>query len=651
MKDMEFAYYNSRVAKKAPGLGKRDLLRESINEAKKHRMPVIAYCQIQYDSSSSRAHPEWRMKDAGGKDIGGRLCYRSGYLEFIKQVAAEMMEYEIEGFHFDMLDFGFGPPHGCWCNICRKDFRRKYGIDMPDGVTWDNAWDQMLQFRCDSNTDFCRQLQSSVKAKRPDVAVDFNYHGYPPFNWVEGQEPVRHANNGDFVTAEGLPFKFGHYNPSLLALFMKGARDDRLVQGVTSRSVFDYHDFTVRPTADLKWEVFTYLAHGCQCTVVDKANYEGTCDPAVYDRLGRIFEEALQKRELFGHRPVQEVGLYYSARTRDWFARDDTPKYMQAVWGAHKALVQSHITLGFVMDESVSLERLREFPVIYIPHAAILIERETELFRQYVAGGGNLLITGLTGTYDKFGQFVTASPLASLIGAKLARIQADHPDNYIRLPGQLAEGQGKFLLDGIPADWPILTWGPLAVHEPTGATPFGELLVAHRTPKNIWDWRMSPDKVVGPAVLVNRIGKGAVVTVPCALDAAYAGDYRVPEHRKLIRNVIRHLNPRPPIQVDAPLNVEIAVSRNDADRRLHVHLISFTGPPTSADVAFSKGSRVLPPLMEEELPYRASIRVAREFRNATVSEPNASIFAQGRTIILETSNCHTVVTIVMRESA
>ena len=110
MKDHDFAYYPSRVARPCPNLGGRDLLRECLDEATPHDLTLIAYCQVQYDTSSWRAHPEWRMRDSDGRDIPGRLCYRSGYLGFVQACAAEMMEYEIAGFHFDMLDFGFAPP-------------------------------------------------------------------------------------------------------------------------------------------------------------------------------------------------------------------------------------------------------------------------------------------------------------------------------------------------------------------------------------------------------------------------------------------------------------------------------------------------------------------------------------------------------------
>ena len=651
MKDMKFAYYNSRVARKAPGLADRDLLRECLAEATKHGMPVVAYCQIQYDTSSWDAHPEWRMKDSGASEIGGRLCYRSGYLEFIQQVAAEMMEYEIAGFHFDMLDFGFGPPYGCWCDVCRREFREEHGIDMPPGVTWDDAWDKMFQFRADSNTRFCRKLQAFVKSKRPDVAVDFNYHGSTPFSWETGQRPVQHAANGDFVTAEGLPFVLGHYNPSLLALFMKAARPDGLVQGVTSRSVYDYHDFTVRPTADLKWEVFCYLSHNAQCTIVDKANYDGTSDPLVYERLGSIFAEARQKRAYFGHPPIQEVGLYFSSRTREWFAREDSVKYYRAFWGAHKALTQAHVTMGLIMDESVSLERLRQFPVVYLAGVAILSAQEVDLLEQYVSGGGNLLVTGLTGLYDQRGALQKQAALQPLTGGRVAGCQLDYPDNYVRLPASLADGGAAWLLEGIRPDWPMLTWGPIVLWEATTAEAFGELLVAHRTEDNPWSHRMSADRVVGPAVLVNRHGKGTVITVGCSPDAAYADNYRMPEHRRLLSNLVRRLHPEPEVSVEAPPNVEIVVTQDQARPRLLVHLLSFFGPPTAAEVAFANGRRVLPPLMEEELPYRARVRVKRPLANVRTSEPSATLSVEGQTIELTTDRCHTVLEIDLSGSA
>ncbi len=646
MKDQNFAYYDSKLARKCPNLGQRDLLRECVESAANYQIPIVAYCQIQYDTAAWETHPDWRMKDADGRDIHDRLCYNSGYLEYNRRIAAEMLKYGISGFHFDMLDFGFSPPVGCWCDHCQNAFEKEYGTHLPPKITWDSDWDKMLQFRCDSNARFCQQLTSFVHETNPAASVDFNYHGYPPFSWYPGENPVQQARNGDFVTAEGLPWVFGNYNPSLLSLFMAAAREGGPIQGVTSRSVFNYHDFSIRPIADLKWEVFTYLAHGAQCTIVDKANYDGSLDPVVYERIGEIFGEARKKREYFGQAPVQEVGLFYSARSRDWYGREDTERYMAAFLGAHKALVQAHVPLGMLMDESVTVGRLNEFPIVYLPNAAILNPSQVTLLTDYVERGGNLIATGLAGLADKYGK-IAGSELAKLLGVRFVECQAEYPDNYIRLPGSLAGGPGGFLLNNIPSDWPMLTWGPIAIYEAERAQAFGELIIAVRSKDNSWSKHMSPGKVVGSAVFVNRVGRGNTILVPAMPDAAFIQRYRMPEHRNLIYNLIRHLNPNPELVIDAPHSLETAIGQDRQRNELLVHLLNFAAPPTATSAPFDKGRSVLPPVMEEPSGYVARINVKGHFEKVTAASPVSRVDVRGSQITISTNEIHEVVTIQM----
>lgn len=639
MKDMEFAYYNSKVARKCPNLGDRDLLREILDAARPHRLPIVAYCQVQYDDSSWRAHPEWRMKGWDGNDLGGRLCYNSGYIEFIRTVLAEMMQYDIAGFHVDMLDYGFGPPIGCWCPSCRTAFRNAYNCELPPGDTWDEVWDRVLQFRAESNTRFCKEVEAFVKGRRPELSVDFNYHGYPPFNWYPGQLPARHAANGDFVTAEGLPWIFGHNNPSLLSLFMLGARPEGPVQGVTSRGVFDYHDFTVRPAAEIKWEVMTYLSHGAQCTIVDKLYYDGALEPLAYDRIGEAFGEAHSKRSLFGHEPVPEVGLYYSARSRDWWGRHDPPKYMRAFWGAHLAMMHAHVPMGVIVDETLTRERLAAFPVVYLPGTTIVSDKEAGMLERYVREGGNLIITGLTGVCDRFGTVQGHSMLESLIGAKLVRCELQHEDNFLRLGTGSGETE-RAIRGDLPGDWTMLVQGPMAQYEPVTAEAVGQSFLAHRSENNLWVGHMSAGAVAGPAVLVNRLGSGTVVTIPAAVDVAYVSDYRMPEHRKLLRNVVRMLNPRPLVDIEAPPNVETVVTRDAKANRLLVQFVAWSSPPTFSAVAFPNGKRVLPPIMEEPLAYRAAIMVNTPCRGVQAAGRASRLTPKGGRYVLVTDEVH-----------
>ena len=49
--------YNSKIVPKAPALGERDVLLESIEAAKKYDLPVIAYCELQYPAYLLRKQP------------------------------------------------------------------------------------------------------------------------------------------------------------------------------------------------------------------------------------------------------------------------------------------------------------------------------------------------------------------------------------------------------------------------------------------------------------------------------------------------------------------------------------------------------------------------------------------------------------------
>jgi hypothetical protein len=318
---------------------------------------------------------------------------------------------------------------------------------------------------------------------------------------------------------------------------------------------------------------------------------------------------------------------------------------MAAFSGAHKALVQAHIAFGMVMDENASVKRLRQFPLIYLPNAAILTPREIQNLTSYVEQGGNLLITGLTGTYDLGGNLQETSTIAELAGVKLQRVQQEFPDNYLRLPASLIHGSGRFLTTDIPLDWPILTWAPIAVYEVAGAEGFGELLVAYRSKDNSWSRHMSPNEVVAPAVLVNQRGRGKVVLVPCMPDAAYIQRYRVPEHRNLIRNLIRYLNPSPLVQVEAPASVEVVVTRDHQKNCLLVHLIGFSAPPTATSAPFDKGREVLPPTMEEPMSYGAQISISVPFAEAKCIGDRSSASVEGSRINLSTRQVHSLVVV------
>ncbi len=639
VRDGDYAYYDSKLLPKAPGLKDRDPLKDAVEEARRHNFPLLAYCVVQQGGLFLEAHPEWKMRDAQGTPIG-RFCFNSGYLAAMKQIVAEQLAYGIDGFHIDMLDQGFSAPYGCWCKTCRTQFETQFGHEMPSGLTWDEAWDDMLEFRYQSSERFERQLAAHIKSLSPTATVDFNYHGNPPFSFEVGQRPVQHAGNGDFVTGETGIWGFSALGVGLNAQFYRASTPGLPFQVAIQRGVRGYHDQTTRPLNDMRWELFTLLAHGAFVTMVDKTAFDGWLDPVAYERFGKAFQEAKRKRAHFGHHPVYDVGLYFSSRTRDWLGRETPARYFQGFQGAHRACALEHLQFGVLLDESVSVERLHEFPVVCLANVAILSDSEVDLLRQYVQQGGHLLVTGVTGQFGARGETQDSSPLEALIGAKVVE-RLDSQDNWVQLPAQ----DYAWLRDGIRPDWPFLVEGPATAYEPTTARGIGQLLRPHRTVRQQQGREgtsspMSADTPAGPAVLVNRVGEGTVLTLAASPDFATASEHAIVEARRLLRNAIRRLHPKPQVRITAPANVEVVVTDDPDSKTLRVHLIAYNATPQTTPA--KNRPFVLPGLVEDTPIFRVAVDLEVDLQGVAALNPRTTLVSQERRVEATVEDIHEV---------
>lgn len=635
-RDHEWAYYNSKLMPKCPGLGERDPLREALDA--KPRVPLIAYCVVQAGGHALREHPEWGMVGADGNRIEGRMCLNSPYRNYVHGLLEEMIAYGIDGFHVDMVDQGFGPPYGCWCEHCKALFNEMYpGEAMPAGATWDAAWERFLNMRYETSARFERDTMAFVKSRAPKMTVDFNYHGYPPFSFEVGQRPVQHAGIGDFVTCETGVWGFSALSVGLTAEFVRAATPGRRYQVVMQRGARIYHDQTTRPLNDMRWEMFNLLMHGAQVTIVDKTPFEGQIDPVAYGRMRKVFEEVNAKRELFGGTPVYDVGLYYSSRTRDWWGRDHPEKYNTSFNGAYKALVYEHLTTGVVLDENLSLETLKPFPVVVLSDVAIISPEEVAVFKQWVETGGVMVITGNSGTLDRYGNATEEAPLEELVGAKRVRVMADN-DNYVAAQ----PGEEWLQADAPPATWPQLIYGPAVVYEGGGE---GSLIAPIRTHRQLEgkEGTTSPSPAgepVGPARIEHAIGAGKVVTLAASPGFAAGGEYRTVEARKLLSRD-KALRPgENSIAVSAPAFVESYVTKDGSTCR--IHFTSYISPPGSTD---PKRPWSIPELMVDEPMYKASVRLPRGIGHAEAAGKETALAVNGDTVELTISNLHEVLTI------
>ncbi len=642
------AYYNTQMGHKHINLGKKDLLAEWVSEARRQRLTVLAYYSVDRDVWAGQQHPSWRMKDAEGRAVDedryppewaamGFLCYNSPYRDYVRQQVEEILKYEIDGFHFDMLWFGHSGKV-CYCEYCRALFRDEYKMEMPLEPSWDDGWRNFLQFRYDSNVRFCEELSQYIRARSPNASIMFNYHGTPPNSWQEGMLPVKHRLLSDYGTGEGYPMRYGHHYASFMSCFLANLKPGTPWQGVTSRYTRNMSDKTVRPLADMDYEMMTYVAHGGMPLIVDTPDDDGnTLDPVAYDRFAALFKEVKDKSQYFGSEPLRQVGLYFSAKTRDWYGREDPQRYFRAFVGAHRVLVESHIPVAFVFDEDATLERLLEFPLIYLANVAILTPAEVEMFSRYVSEGGRLIATLDTSRFDSDGAR-SEFALSTLLGVRF-KGKTEFKSNFFRMP----EG---FASEGFRPNWDVFCYGPNNVVDAFEGSGYGELRLAFHdrgphthighAPQN------SPWKPVGPGLVRRRHGRGETAYFPFSPEAMYMSDSPLPEHRMLVRNLVKSMLPTPTVSVSAPLNVESVITFDRKRNRHIIHFVAFLGVRDAHSTATDQS---LVPLMEEMWRYRARIRLEAPIRRASALSPRTEVRFDATRVDLDTAEIHDAVII------
>ena len=85
--------------------------------------------------------------------------------------------------------------------------------------------------------EFEKALTAHIRSENPNLTVDYNYHGSPPFSFEVGQRPVQHAGNGDFVTGETGVWGFSAKYQGRRRLFAVDQDSEESIAVLSSRAV------------------------------------------------------------------------------------------------------------------------------------------------------------------------------------------------------------------------------------------------------------------------------------------------------------------------------------------------------------------------------------------------------------------------------
>ena len=211
--------------------------------------------------------------------------------------------------------------------------------------------------------------------------------------------------------------------------------------------------------------------------------------------------------------------------------------------------------------------------------------------------------------------------------------QVDFSSHYFTLP------KCDLAVD-IPTDYDVLVPGTANVVDLVGAEAVGDLKVPfhdgppfHQIGFGAYN---SAWKRAGPAVVLNNYGAGQTAYVSFGPDVAYGGDFPLPEHRLLIRNLVRQLYPKPAIRIEAPTTTEVVVTHDRAGSRYIIHFVECRPGLVMSGI----GSPFRPNVMEDPPLYRARILLQQHPREVTCLSRKTQLTQEDNTIALQIEDVH-----------
>ena len=206
VRDGEFTFHDSKLLPKPASFGDRDVLREAADEARRHELPLIVYCQLQYPAYELRQHPEWKARTAESKPIDHLVCFNTPYTNVVKEVAGRNARVTASPVSTSTWWIKASVRHtAAGATIASSSSRPSMDGPLPKGVNWeDEDWDRMLQFRYATSDRLEKMLTDYVRSLDPGAHRGFQLSRQPALlvgsrpdaGRPRGQRRLRHRRGG-----------------------------------------------------------------------------------------------------------------------------------------------------------------------------------------------------------------------------------------------------------------------------------------------------------------------------------------------------------------------------------------------------------------------------------------------------------------------
>lgn len=385
---------------------------------------IIYYNTHCISDAIAQKHPTWVQKTREGKNIKAYTVYNyvcvnpegDRHADVLREIAA-LAKHDIDGIFIDgpaMMDTG------CYCDVCRRSFRRMFGHEMEEGTDA-----QRLALRSSIVAAHIRQIRETAKAINPEICVYCNNAALRAD--VTGSNTRAIAPYVDMLGSEG----GFHPAPNGYTRWMVGSYTKYLacVAGDTltgekplvsffcgNQQAIAYYMHTPAET------VFTYadacanganVWYGVHFSVSEFMDTEASRTAADLNRF------LLANSDCFGpSRACSRVALVWSQPTANSYnssvndsdftgeriaSLKERGDHAVAIQSVYDMLVKAHVQFDIIDEVSLTDGTLGKYEAAIFPEVACLSDDALCAVKDYVRAGGKILANFDFGLYGEDG--------------------------------------------------------------------------------------------------------------------------------------------------------------------------------------------------------------------------------------------------------
>ncbi len=428
------AYYPSKypLQYRAATLGERDFFGDVAALAREDGMAVIARMDVnRVAEDMARAHPDWLCRDKDGAPImsNGRyyVCVNSGYYRrFVPAILTEIIErYHPEGFA-DNNWKGLDRRTVCYCENCRKGFFAYSQKALPEKADWSDAangdwvrwnyrirtdiWDQFNAVTREAGGEdclWCGMLNADVVERA--------------YRFVDLKEILSRSKIifSDQQGRAGDGFEENAVSGTLLRM---ASQEDILVP--ESMANYTRGRRTFRLSANPKAETRLWMLDGIAGGISPWFHFigGGQRDRRQFDTPTPVMNwHAENEAFLYDRQDLATVGIVWSQENADFYGKDNMRERVTLPFrGMARAMLDRRIPFMPIHVDDIGRYAHR-LKTLILPDIAVLSDAQAKAIARLIENGGNLVVSGLTGTLNPDGQAISRPPLWEALGLTLAQ--------------------------------------------------------------------------------------------------------------------------------------------------------------------------------------------------------------------------------------